>query len=223
MTKKINEVFISEIKVKTTQVNLSVALPVTAKVEKPIKTKFTLTNSHQTFLKKIPQNKGYYITGFADGEGSFNTSFRERNDFLIGWKISPVFNISQKEKTILAIIKNHLKCGTIRFRKDGVWVYEVDNKDMLINQIIPFFSKFRFLSDKKKNDFSRFQKIVSIVSQNKSTTFDDIVSILKLLEENSSKNCRNFTDKYILDRATVYWNLNKAKIIALNSKQVFPN
>ena len=91
---------------------------------------------------------------------------------------------------------------------------------MLINQIIPFFSKFRFLSDKKKNDFSRFKKILSILSQNKSTTFDDIVSTLKLLEENSSKTCRKFTDKYILDKAAFYWDLNKTKILALNSKPV---
>ena len=110
---------------------------------------------------------------------------------------------------ILAIIKNHLGCGTIRFRNDGVWVYEVDNKDMLINKIIPFFSKFPFLSDKKKKDFSRFKKLVSIVYTNKSKTYDDIAFICKLLEEIPSKNSRKFTDEMILDRAAKYWALNK--------------
>ena len=38
------------------------------------------------------------------------------------------------------MIKKHLKCGTIRYRKDGVWVFEVDNKTALINTIVPFFS-----------------------------------------------------------------------------------
>lgn len=178
--------------------------------------KFVITPEHQTYLNTIPKNKANYITGFADGEASFNISFRERNDFLIGWKISPVFNISQKERGILAIIKNHLGCGTIRFRNDGVWVYEVDNKDMLINKIIPFFSKFPFLSDKKKKDFSRFKKLVSIVYTNKSKTYDDIVFICKLLEEIASKNSRKFTDEMILDRAAKYWALNKEKILKLN-------
>lgn len=183
-------------------------------VEKQIK--FVIKPEHQTYLNKIPRDKAYYITGFADGEGSFNISFRERNDFLIGWEISPAFNISQKERGILAIIKNHLGCGTIRFRNDGVWVYEVDNKNMLINKIIPFFSKFPFLSDKKKKDFSRFKQLVSIVSMNKSKTYDDIVSILKCL--GNSKQNRKFTDAIILDRAGKYWALNEDKIKKLNSK-----
>jgi intein-encoded DNA endonuclease-like protein len=57
----------------------------------------------------------FYIAGFTDGEGSFNVSFRKREDYLLGWKITPVFNISQKEKSILALVKHHLECGTLRF------------------------------------------------------------------------------------------------------------
>ena len=52
------------------------------------------------FIKKIPKDKAYYITGLSDGEGSFNTSFRLREDFLLGWKYTPVFNISQKQRDI---------------------------------------------------------------------------------------------------------------------------
>lgn len=32
----------------------------------------------------------HYTVGFADGEGSFNVSFRQRDDYLIGWKIRPL-------------------------------------------------------------------------------------------------------------------------------------
>jgi len=174
------------------------------------------TTQDLAFLNKIDSNKAYYIVGFADGEGSFNVSFRKRDDYLIGWKISPVFNISQKEKAILCIVKKHLGCGSIRFRNDNVWVYEVDNKNMLINRIIPFFSKFKFLSDKKKKDFSRFKKLVCILSKNKSKTYNDLVCILKLLEEISSKNSRKYTDNEILDRALTFWNLNKEKINSKN-------
>lgn len=72
------------------------------------------------YIKKIPIDKAYYIVGFSDGEASFNVSFRKRDDYLIGWKMSPVFTISQKEKTILCIVKKYLQCGTIRFRNDNV-------------------------------------------------------------------------------------------------------
>lgn len=65
-------------------------------------------------IQNIPEKQGYYISGFVDGEGSFNVSFRKRDDFLIGWKITPVFNISQDEREILAWIKHILKCGTLR-------------------------------------------------------------------------------------------------------------
>jgi hypothetical protein len=164
------------------------------------------------YLKAIPREKAFYITGFVDGEGSFNISFRKRDDYLIGWKITPVFNISQKEEQILAIIKHHLNCGTLRFRKDGVWVYEVENKNAIQTQIIPFFKKFSFLSQKKKKDFVRFQKIVSILESHKSTSLSDLVNILTLLDEIESKNSRKFTNTEILERASEFWAKNKEKI-----------
>ena len=100
---------------------------------------------------KSLENYGYYIAGFTDGEGSFNVSFRKRDDFLIGWKITPVFNISQDEQSVLVWIKKilnwQLRCaqrGTIRFRKfeDGVWVVENKYDLQHIPLIIPFFKKF---------------------------------------------------------------------------------
>jgi intein-encoded DNA endonuclease-like protein len=124
-------------------------------------------------VKKIPKDKAYYIVGFSDGEDSFNTSFRMRNDFLLGWKRSPVFNISQKQRDILAIVKRYLQCGTIRLRNDNAWVYEVDNRNALKTHILPFFEKFRFLSINKKADFARFQKILEILDRHSSTTLSD--------------------------------------------------
>nr|YP_009130543.1 putative LAGLIDADG homing endonuclease [Tydemania expeditionis]CEO91073.1 putative LAGLIDADG homing endonuclease [Tydemania expeditionis] len=104
-------------------------------------------------LKNIPEKHGYYITGFADGEGSFNVSFRKRNNFLIRWKITPVFNISQDEREILAWIKHILKCG------DKVWVFEVTNQQALNEQILPFFDRFPFQS--KKKNFINLKRFVN--------------------------------------------------------------
>lgn len=101
-------------------------------------------------VNQISRDTAFYISGFSDKEGSFNVSFRKREYLLIGWKMSPVFNISQKEKSILTLIKKHLGCGTIRFRKDNVWVFEVDNKTALINTIIPFFHNMVFCQIKRE-------------------------------------------------------------------------
>jgi len=114
--------------------------------------------------KQIPSDLGNYLAGFADGEGSFNVSFRKRYDYKIPWKISLCFNISQKDSVILSQFKKHLKCGTIRERKhDGIWYYEVNNFNAIRTNVIPFFQRFGFLSAKKKRDFSKFQKIAKLI------------------------------------------------------------
>lgn len=171
-----------------------------------------------SYIDQINRDVAFYISGFSDGEGSFNASFRKRNDYLIGWKISPVFNISQKEKQILALIQKHLGCGTIRFRKDNVWAFEVDNKTALIKIIIPFFTKYGFLSEKKKKDFNRFVKIIKIVyQQKKSKTLDDVENILHLLSDKDSTHSRKYTDDEIRIRAREFWEKNSVKIKKLNN------
>lgn len=166
-------------------------------------------------LKNIPEKHGYYIAGFADSEGSFNVSFRLRKDYLIGWKITPVFNISQNERDILAWIKHILKCGTIRFRKDGVWVFEVQNLKALNEQILPFFDRFGFYSKKKKLQYQKFKKICKILKQTTSNTFETVQQILILQNEskvNTSNKMQKYSDTFILQRAEYYWNKNKQQI-----------
>ena len=86
----------------------------------------------------IPPKVGHYLAGFADGEGSFNVVFRPRKDYRIPWKVSLCFNISQKDKVILALYKRYLQCGTLRGRPDGVWYFEVNNLNAIRENIIPF-------------------------------------------------------------------------------------
>jgi intein-encoded DNA endonuclease-like protein len=78
-------------------------------------------------MKNIPIDIGNYIAGFTDGEGSFNVSIKKRLDYKESWKLTASFNISQKDRVILAWIKLILGCGTLRERNDGVVYYEVTN------------------------------------------------------------------------------------------------
>lgn len=136
----------------------------------------------EKWLKNIDPKHGYYIAGFTDGEGSFNVSLKKRNDYAGEWKITASFNISQKDRVILSWIKKILGCGTLRERKDGVVYYEVTNITSLKEKIIPFFTRFNFLSGKKKTNFSIFKKIVELMSSGAHLNGDGFKQILELRE-----------------------------------------
>jgi len=151
------------------------------------------------YNKTIKSSIGYYLAGFADGEGSFNVSFRKRKDYKLPWKISLCFNVSQREKVILSLFKKHLRCGTMRQRKDGVWYYEVNNLNSIIENVIPFFERFRFLSQKKKRDFSKFKKIAKLIAfENAHLSKNGIIQILKLRRDMNDGGKRKYTDRQIL-------------------------
>lgn len=135
------------------------------------------------WLAKIPDNIGYYLSGFADGEGSFNVSLRKRDDHAMGWQVVLTFNVSQKERPILALYKRHLGCGRLQKRKDGVYYYIVSNPRSVQERVIPFFERFRFLSERKKKNFAIFKEITSLVADNKHLTQDGMMKIVKLREK----------------------------------------
>ena len=149
-------------------------------------------------IKNIPPHIGYYLSGFTDGEGSFNISFRPRPDYQIPWKVSACFNISQKDKVILALFKHHLKCGTMRSRPDGIWYYEVNNLTAIVENVIPFFEQFGFLSAKKKRDFQAFKRIVSMIRNDDHLTIQGITEILRLRNEMNDGGNRKYLDEEIL-------------------------
>ncbi len=97
-------------------------------------------------VRHIPPHIGYYLTGFADGEGSFNVTFRRRRDYRMPWRVSLCFNVSNRDRVILALFKRYLQCGTLRQRGDGVWYYEVNDFNAILGHVIPFFERFPFLS-----------------------------------------------------------------------------
>ena len=149
--------------------------------------------------RQIPSDLGNYLAGFTDGEGSFNVSFRKREDYKIPWKISLSFNVSQKDPVILSQFKKHLKCGSMRERKhDGVWYYEVTNFNAIQNNVIPFFRRFGFLSAKKKRDFSKFQKIAKLIETKDHLTIDGMKEILKIRKEMNDGGKRKYSDQEIL-------------------------
>lgn len=64
-------------------------------------------DDHKKWLNDFDQSLGNYIAGFVDGEGSFNVSLKKRKDYKNDWKLHPSFNISQKDRVILALFEKY--------------------------------------------------------------------------------------------------------------------
>jgi LAGLIDADG endonuclease len=154
-----------------------------------------MLNVHQ-----ISAEIAWYLAGFADGEGSFNVSFRPREDYQCPWKVSLCFNISQRDPVILALFKRHFECGTMRQRRDGVWYYEVDNLIPILENVIPFFNRFHFLSAKKRRDFAKFKQIAEILRRGGHRTREGIEEILKVRADMNDGGKRRYSDDEIRKR-----------------------
>jgi hypothetical protein len=135
------------------------------------------------WLRQIPQDVGWYLAGFADGEGSFNVSLVKRSDYVLGWKVVMIFNISQRDKTVLTLCKRYLGCGRFQYRKDGVWYYIVSNPRSIQERVIPFFKRFSFFSSTKKKNFSIFLKIAKLMNDGKQYTQEGLQEIIAVREK----------------------------------------
>lgn len=173
-------------------------------------------NNQLKWLKQIPQEIGWYLSGFCDGEGSFNVSLRKKEDYRIEWQVVLTFNVSQRDITNLFLLKRYLGCGRLQKRKDGVNYFVVGNNRSVFERVIPFFEKFNFLSSNKKTNFSIFKRIAKLVEQNKHLNPDGLKEIIELREKlnegrgrtrkyNKSDvviNCQKFFRDYTPDRST---------------------
>lgn len=149
-------------------------------------------------VQQIPDPIGHYFAGFVDGEGSFNLSFRKRPDYKLPWKVSLCLNVSQKDRSILALLKTHLKCGTIRYKSDDVWFFEVNNLTAIREHVIPFFDRFRFLSAKKKRDFAIFKRMAQLMGQGAHLNREGIAELLKLRRKMNDGGKRRYDDQAVL-------------------------
>jgi len=147
--------------------------------------------------KEVPDEIGWYFAGFVDGEGSFNVSLRRKPDYIVGWQPVLSFNVSQRDQTILLLMKQYFDCGIIKRRQDGLYSYDVTNPTAIQEKIIPFFNKFKFLSMSKTNNFLIFQDIVKLMSDKNHLNLKGFKQLLELREKlNEGKGRKR---KYTLD------------------------
>lgn len=126
---------------------------------------------------------GFFLAGFVEGEGSFNISLRKKPDYKVNWQVVLSFNVSQKDPTILYLLKKELDCGIIKTRKrDGLFSYDVTNSNDINQKVIPYFQKFPMYSKSKKDNFRIFSKVVRLMTLGSHRNNNGLKKILKLRE-----------------------------------------
>src|SRR5580658_233099 len=152
-------------------------------------------------VSQVPPDIGHYLAGFTDGEGSFNVSFRKRADYAMPWKVSLCFNVSQRDRVVLILFVEHLKCGTMRTRADGVWYYEVNTFTAIVENVIPFFDRFGFHSAKKQRDFAKFKQIARLIQEGRHLSregIDEILAIRRDMNDGGAMR-RKYSDDSIIE------------------------
>ena len=153
-------------------------------------------SNRDRFSKEI----GWYLSGFADGEGSFNVTVMKRNDYRIGWKVGLSFNISQKDDTLPLLFRKILNCGSIRYRKDGICYFEVRRVQDISKKVLPFFRKFPILSKEKRKKIRIFSQIVKIIENGKHLDRNGLKKILELREKIKVARKRKYSKTEICKR-----------------------
>ena len=161
------------------------------------------------------KNLFYYVSGFVDGEGTFNVSFTKQkykhNKQGFKWLIYICFQVYQHEdhRDILELLRNKVFHTGRIYRKSSpynVFTFTIDNPRNLSEKIIPFFEKYKLIV--KKKDFQLFKKVVNNILQKKHLTKKGFSEILDIaFKMNASGKQRKYSKKYIL--ATITEQLSK--------------
>ena len=125
----------------------------------------------------------FFLSGFVEGEGSFNVSLRRKIDYKVNWQVVMSFNVSQKDPSVLKILKDQLGCGIIKVRKkDNLHSFDVTKPKEIIEKVIPFFQKYPVLSESKKRNFAIFCKIASLMERGEHRNLSGLRKILEFRE-----------------------------------------
>jgi hypothetical protein len=130
-----------------------------------------------------PPNIGWYLSGFSDGEGSFNVSLRQRPDHKLRWQVVLTFNVAQRDISNLKLLQKYLQCGRLQKRSDGVHYFVVTNYIDLVEKVFPFFERFPFQSESKIRNFKLFKQITTIVYSGGHLAPSGFMKIVELREK----------------------------------------
>jgi hypothetical protein len=127
-----------------------------------------------------------YLSGFADGEGTFSIGITRRPDLRFGFQLIHEFRVSQNSErgSILSLFQRTIGCGRIApnhrtRRSDRSLVLVVRKRRDLLDRVIPFFHRNPLLSE-KRFVFDKFETIVTAMAVGRHHTRTGFDELLKL-------------------------------------------
>ena len=143
---------------------------------------------------------GHYLSGYADGEGSFLVSFSPRLNLLTSLEVRPSFSVSQNHDRaeVLYLFKEFLQCGTVRKNSsDRTFKYEVRSIKDLVGKVITHFKTYPLLSSKRK-DFEVFKSVCRMVDRQDHLKKNMLKEIVELSYQMNGFGARRYTKEFIL-------------------------
>ena len=111
-----------------------------------------------------------YVVGLVDGEGSFNVRVNT-NPRRAKVELKFSVKLRHQDKEILDALKLFFGCGNVYIQRDKrknhslCYRFEVQNREEIINKIVPFFEKNPPKIQSRKRDFELFKQIIELVDQ----------------------------------------------------------
>lgn len=153
--------------------------------------------SSSDWLDRIPCDLGNWVSGFVDGEGSFNVPLRRERDRGLPWRVSLSFNVSQVGPELPELLQSTFAVGTVRGRGDGVFYFEVTRPSALVDRVFPFFERFPLRSP-KRGDLAIFREITELVLSGRHLSPAGIADILVLRSPMNRGGKRRYGESHIL-------------------------
>ena len=134
----------------------------------------TLSNNDN--LKLDPR----WITGFADGEGSFQVSVRKNKNYKHGSRVEQRFTLvlHKKDEALLQKIKSSLGVGKIYKHGPESWQFKVYSFKEL-DTVIKHFNKYPLMTN-KWSDFKLFLMVNEIMRRKEHLTEDELRKIVAI-------------------------------------------
>ncbi len=149
----------------------------------------------------VPQEIGWYLSGYTDGEGSFCVSFSPRRKLRIGLEVRPSFSVSQNSdrSEVLNLFQQTFDSGAIRpDRSDKTFKFEIRSLNDLVDKVIPFFRRFPLKSSKNR-DFELFTQICLLMNLEKQREIAGMKKIIQLAVQMNTSGKRKYQAQELLN------------------------
>jgi hypothetical protein len=121
-----------------------------------------------------------WVVGFTDGEGCFFVGINRNPSTSVGYQVLPEFVIVQHKRDIqvLYALKRFFRCGVVRPNHDDRYAYRVRDLQGL-RKVRDFFLKHP-LKTKKRIDFLRFNRILTMMERGDHLKLDGLLEIVQI-------------------------------------------